>query len=1090
MKPNLSGAAQTAAIVIVLSGLTANAAWAQQQIIVQDDFTGTTTSNTWKWFNGACLTAGDGTNGVPSCQSLAKTYYNETLVGGASGTLPDLVGSGALRFTNGSPGGYHQNGAIVSQLSPAFSTKDGIQVTFTTVTYEGNSGGGGKDGADGISFFLMDAAQPAGIGAWGGSLGYSCSNTNPPYNGLVGAYVGLGIDEFGNFLNGGPTRSTTFPNNGPDNTASGWGYQPGRIGLRGAGNIAWSWLNTNYPNQYPSYLTTSQQQSAVQNTCSTGYLWDYSHSSAVQTQTPVMDYPAIPGAYDVLNGVSIANEAATKRGDATPISYKLRITAGGLLSFAYSVNGGAYTSVITNQAITASNGSLPSAGLQFGFAGSTGGSTNIHEILCFKATPANQAASSGGINQKQTGQVISSTQVYFAAYNADTWSGSLTAHNLVINPDNTVSIGVANWDASCVLTGVPAGQTCPTTGTGPSSAEAPTQRAILTWSGTKGIPFEWNSLTPAEQNTLDLNDPTNTANRLNYLRGDRSNEVTSTGGGLYRDRASVLGDIIDSGAAWVGPPSTPYPGTWQDMLNMGTTMPENSGPSYPTFAASAQTRLNVVYSGANDGLLHGFRAGSYDASNNYVVSTNDGYEALAYMPGAVLQSIHNPSDPKLDFSDPHYGHNYYVDAPPGTGDLFYAGAWHTWLVGGLGPGGAGIYALDVTNPANFSEGAAASLVIGDWTSATLACVNVSNCGSNLGNTYGMPQIRRLHNGTWGVIFGNGFGSTSGDAGIYVMTVNPTSGSTAFYYLSTGKAGSNGIAFTQPLDMDGDHITDYVYAGDLLGNIWRFDLTSSNPSNWAAASAPLFTTPAGQPITTKVTLVLLPSTQGRTQLLVEFGTGQVVPLTNTSPLKYAAGQQSLYGIWDWDMSAWNAKSSVKYASLTAPQTIPVSALQTQTTTDLGNGFRSVTNNPVCWQGSTGCTGATAQYGWVLQLPGTSTNTTTIPTTTNTEQIVFNPTVIGGVMFVNTTIAASTTPLSCTVGTPTGWTMALNPANGGSTKFFVLGDGAATNGTGTDSIAMNGTDAWLVTQTVDGNGTTRKGKLPQGTKGGRLTWIERR
>ena len=108
----------------------------------------------------------------------------------------------------------------------------------------------GADGADGISFFLQDGSQPPGLGAWGGSLAYSCSNSNTPHEGLQGGYIGLGIDEYGNFLNGtnlvaGYTGTNTATG---DNTAYGYGYKPDRIGLRGAGNISWAALNGAYGN--------------------------------------------------------------------------------------------------------------------------------------------------------------------------------------------------------------------------------------------------------------------------------------------------------------------------------------------------------------------------------------------------------------------------------------------------------------------------------------------------------------------------------------------------------------------------------------------------------------------------------------------------------------------------------------------------------------------------------------------------------------------------------------------------------------------------------------------------------------------------
>ena len=343
---------------------------------------------------------------------------------------------------------------------------------------------------------------------------------------------------------------------------------------------------------------------------------------------------------------------------------------------------------------------------------------------------------------------------------------------------------------------------------------------------------------------------------------------------------------MDSSPIWMGPPSSPYTATWSDRL-YGGAMPENTGSqNYLQFSTVEQTRLNVVYVGSNDGFLHGFRAGSFDVNGNFVnngTTPNDGQEVLAYMPGSTLmsaalgtaaggctndantqtlvQGIHGVTpaiganaectEPVLDYANAQYGHNFFVDATPGSGDLFYGGIWHTWLVGGLGAGGQAIFALDITNPTGsaaassdnfpFTEGNASHIVIGEWNSGTITCANVPNCGNSLGNTFGTPQIRRLHNGNWGVIFGNGFGSTSGDAGIYIMSIDSSSGAQTFYYLTTGASGANGIAYVTPADLDGDHITDYVYAGDLYGNVWRFDLTGNNPGSWGVGSAPLFTT---------------------------------------------------------------------------------------------------------------------------------------------------------------------------------------------------------------------------------------------------------
>ncbi|MGH8209326.1 MAG: PilC/PilY family type IV pilus protein, partial [Steroidobacteraceae bacterium] len=1014
------------------------------QLTVQEDFTNTTSDNQWFFFNGACLTAGTNPAStsspgyLPACTNVLASYYNTradsdpALVGGTLGYLgssmapsslasqvADASGRGALRFTNGYPYGHKDTGAIVS-AGPPFPTGGGVQITFKTITYLGDGGGKGGDGADGISFYLLDGCMPinggvAGqdsgvpaycskatpypnpiygtaqtfpaIGAFGGSLAYTCSNSNPPiYDGLVGAYLGLGIDEYGNFLNGskntlnevGSTTTSTYG----DNTASGGLYQPGRIGLRGAGSVSWQALSTAYGTYlgsgspyYPasmgisctasggnysasagacascatgtlnstntqctsyscsggaslvgtncescsagtlntgtsqcnnvcppntkyasgscntcanglSYLKASgtsckagggglvtslpgsvaatvvaatvsntnphygatDGQNAVQNTCANGLLYNYYTGSPVSVGAAtlansantagILDYQAIGSTtstgsaigYSVLSGFNIANESATTRGAAMPIVYSLKITQDGLLSLSYSYNGGTSTPVITNQSITADNGPLPPS-FRFGFAGSTGGSTNVHEIMCFKATPVQTGNGTGGVNVFQDPTLKTGAELFLASYFPSDWTGQVTA--TPINFDTTTnSLTLAStptWDASCVLTG----GACASTGAVSGTAEDPTSRVMLTWNGTSGIPFEYASLSAPEINALDAGDTTQTSDRLDYLRGVRTKEVNSSGVGLFRARDRVLGDIVDSSPAWIGPPGEPYASmtSWVDGIYPSATPPENSGPTYLSYQQGKQGRLNVVYVGANDGFLHGFRAGTLDSNGNLVATTtmpNDGYEVFAYMPGVVLNTIHPSTttggvttvNTALDYSNTQYSHAYFVDATPATGDLYYGGAWHTWVVGGLGAGGSAVYALDVSDPSVFTETNAAKIVIGEWTPGTLTCADGSACGVSMGNTYGTPEIRRFHSGDWGIVFGNGFGALDskgnpGAAGVYIMLINHTSGTPSFYYLQATAAASgaqpNGIASPTSLDVDLDHIVDYIYA---------------------------------------------------------------------------------------------------------------------------------------------------------------------------------------------------------------------------------------------------------------------------------------
>ncbi|HTD02241.1 PilC/PilY family type IV pilus protein [Undibacterium sp.] len=1093
------------------------------QLVVSDTLTGPTSSYGWTTTNGACLTAGDSTttptsSSIPACNGLPY-YSGKTQVGGVSGVLPDPSGQGALRLTNGDTttgsNGNNQTGSVIS--TTPFPTNQGVQVTFSTVTYGGNAyknSAGQNSGADGIAFFLMDGTKTATPGAFGGSLGYSCSQGKTPADGVDGGYLAVAIDEFGNFSNPG------------DATSDGPGQKPGSIVIRGSGSISAKALQRDYPTYYPSTLSASNLLTAVQNTCKTGYLQNWSGgkitdanktsiSNQSSTTEKVADYNLIvqPSAVST----TIYNQEATAkplRANANVFTYALSITQDGLLSLSYSVNNGSATPVIAKQSITANNGKLPPS-FRFGFTSGTGGGSNVHEILCFKAAQINAASDSAGTNVQQSARVQAGSQVYLAYYHPVNSWGQLTASDLLADASGNVSINsTANWDASCVLTG----GKCSSTGVA-TTAQGSGSRNILSWSGTAGVAFQYTSLTSAQQTALGGS--TDGTTRTAFLRGDRSQEITAATPGPFRGRDGVLGDIMNSSPVWVGPPSSNFAGVGTDLLTSKSIA--EYGAVYTKFMSDKLTRANIVYVGSNDGMLHGFRAGAYDASGSFVKATNDGQEVLAYVPANVVSNIH-PSNAIFDFSSPQYSHNSYVDATPASGDLYYGGAWHTWLVGGTGAGGNAtgavnepaniansanstatgvLYALDITDPTQFKEANAASVVLGEWDSSNISCGNASNCKTSLGSQYGTPIIRKMHDGNWAVIFGNGRDSATGTAGIFIMSVDYKTGARAFRFLDTGVANAdyakglrNGIDYVASADLDGDHVTDYLYAGDALGHVWRFDVSDSDPSKWAAGSSPMFTTSSGQPISTRVTVNSVLQSGGSPRLLISFGTGQQWPQNPTSATKFASGTQALYGIWDWDLSAWNAKSGVKYASLTAPQSYSATNLQTQTMTTNSaasgaiSGYRTVTANTVCWKGSKpSCT----QFGWVLALDNSAG-----------EQIIYNPVVAYGTFLVNTTIPSVNQVLSCTSQPASGYTMAISPETGGApiTSFFASAvkdagfsatgiiAGFGLSATGTPSIVTSTSGKpYLVQQTVSGVGAVTKIDPPSG-KAGRLTWVELR
>lgn len=1119
----------------VLAGLLLCSA-AMAQTSYKENFSGATTNNQWLALNDACLTAGaaaKSTGVIPGCSKIGVT------------APADAAGSGALRLT---PAQGNQTGAILSNFT--FPMSQGLQVTFTTYTYGGSKDSPAKNGADGISFMLTDgtAAAPTVAGGLGGSMGYSCSNSNSTYEGMANAYLGLGIDEWGNFLNSGDNTSTGILNsqasggtkaygdnsysssiNGSVASGSGPQYQPQRIGLRGAGNTTWAWLKTQNSTYYSGNVDATKTKAA----CSSGqYVSSGSgtkNSPYVYKQIPY-NYNAIAGGYQVLpTGTLIANEGSSTRAgnpgapadytkNTWPITYKLTLSPGGLLNFSYSYNNGAFQPVLVNNQITASNGTVP-ASFRFGFSAGTGGSYNVHEITCFQAAPL-QSNSSASSNTVQSGQVKTGSQIYLASYSPDNWWGSLVSDSLVTN-GSTISIAtVANWDAKCVLTG----GLCSAMGTDAQgnptttiAVQGPAARTLLTWDSVGGtaLPLEWTNLTTAQQTALNSTDNAG-ANRLKWLRGDRTVEqLYNPTPGTLRARSAVLGDIINSSPTWVG---APVAGTNPDLFTDGLygssgITPENGSgaQAYSAFVSANATRLNVVYVGGNDGFLHGFRAGAYDSSGNYTATNssntytgtiNDGKEVLGFMPSAVLSSATTVS-----LANPTYVHSYFVDATPTAGDLFYNNAWHTWLVGGVGTGGKEIYALDITNPGNFSESTASSVVVGDWTSATAGL-------SHLGQTIGTPLIARMHNGQWAIVFGNGLGSGT-SAGVYIGLVDSSTGAVTFQFLDTGvgtATSANGIAYVASGDLDGDNITDYLYAGDLQGNVWRFDVNGKTAASWGVskfgntAATPLFVAKDAsgnrQPITTAASIAAV-RTAGDNRVMVLFGTGQKTPLTATSPDVYATGTQTFYGIWDWDMGAWDALAGLKtqYASLTGTQTIARSKLLAQAVVSTSAGAGSVlgyrnlsTTKVVCWLGSTTCAGGTTgntQYGWLFDLPMTQ------------EQVIYNPSIVGGTVVVSTAIPPVISALQCNPGLQSGWTMSFNPASGGALPngFFPNGSGAFGNnsdGSAVGGIQLNAVGStttvtdngqtYIVTQTVTGDPAFSPVNPPSNDVPSRISWRE--
>ena len=476
--------------------------------------------------------------------------------------------------------------------------------------------------------------------------------------------------------------------------------------------------------------------------------------------------------------------------------------------------------------------------------------------------------------------IQSGTMLYQAQFNSTDWSGHIfnfpvnsSGAVVDVNADDKLDGIDANWDAGLLI---------------PTSS-----RNIFTYNDSVGTTFFWDNLSASQQTLLQtdsigsVGSVTQGQNRLLWIRGDRSQESPN---GLLRARtSSLLGDVINSDPNYTKTEDFGYAGL------PSTTSGQSTYAQFVTDKTSGTTpRIPMIYVGANDGMLHGFRA---DIGNS-----NSGREILAYVPAGVYSNLSRLSE--ID-----YAHTYFVDGSPTIGDAYLSGSWKTVLVGGLNKGGKSIYALNISNPAAFTP---STDVLWEYRGGTTDTGAVGTTDANgMGLTYSQPQIGLLKDGTWAAIFGNGYNSSSEKAFLYI--VNLSTGE-LIKKIPTNASTSNGLSTPKLHDSDGDKIIDAVYAGDLQGNMWKFDLSATAPTGWSLGNGgnPLFTatrtTGIAQPITAQPVIGAHPDGG----VLVFFGTGRYLTGPDVTNLEV----QSFYAIWDKPSSSTTVlRSSLVQQSIT-------------------------------------------------------------------------------------------------------------------------------------------------------------------------------
>ena len=582
----------------------------------------------------------------------------------------------------------------------------------------------------------------------------------------------------------------------------------------------------------------------------------------------------------------------------------------------------------------------------------------------------------------------SDTLVFLGEFDFDDWSGDLKAYAL---EDDGSLADTETWSAAEILedTVLPDDPTFESTSHNDTSGSS------------TGEKFDWGELSGFLEIANDLNASDDQGQeRLDYLRGDHSDEIAK--GGTFRDRHnSRLGDIFRSRPVYVGVPNLAWPDTGSYFGDKVTTR-------YSDFKKEQQCRTPMVYVGANDGALHGFRA-------------ETGKEVLRYFPG----SLYNAED-KAGYhflTDPDYDHLPYVDGTPVVSDAYIKTtssgdpSWRTILVGTLGGGGTGLFALDVTDSTgcNPTWSSTKDDVLWEFTQDNF---------EHLGYSYSRPTVALLNNDRWAAITGNGDVPDDVDLDGYLLILyleggmNDWSNSESVEdYIVIPTDESGGLSSPTVIDTDGDGVADRAYAGDTEGNLWVFDLSNPNPVEWENEATLLFENDRPQPITVKPTVVRHPTVSSDAtnapNVMVLFGTGRL----NTVDDKTDTAVQTFYGIWD---------KGERLSPITDDPIYPIERDNLVAQELVSEDEDTRITDPsleVDYEGG--------KFGWYIDLPEDTG-----------ERVVSDAVARGDMIFFNTVIP---TDDPCEYG-GTGWEMSVQIKNGGSPMTPVVvqdADGFSNN-----------------------------------------------
>jgi len=643
------------------------------------------------------------------------------------------------------------------------------------------------------------------------------------------------------------------------------------------------------------------------------------------------------------------------------------------------------------------------------------------------------AASAVSFNSQE---IREDTLIFRSFYNTKTNTGDLVAQPI----DDEGTVGDPVWNSAVRMDLVTFDEREIMTWN-PDSATGIAFRPLVITSDQRDV-FISDQSAPSAQKDLEV------LQRVNYLRGDSTNERPA---GNFRERPVTegrLGDIVHSAPTFIGGPSRL--GRDAEPFPQGANL-------YSAFRTTFTDRQDVVYTSANDGMLHGFNA-------------NTGDELFAYLPSNLMLGTYSRRITELlNFE---YSHKFFVDLTPAVNDVFMdrdgdgTEEWTSLLVGGHGAGAKAYFALDVTDPTKFNEATASDVVLWEFTEADDTYPTAANGTpltaadgvsqrqdllsppqpvKDMGYSFSVPTLTMSNltgvgpdgnDQRWISISGNGYNSTSGIAKLFILFLDGGSdgtwchpdmihnvtlngslpsecvGKQDFVKLDTGfgveNGVPNGLGEPRAIDVDGNGTADYVYAGDFFGNFYRFDITSSNFSDWSTtkifkAEYDNGTTQVDQPVTTQPIAIIHPSEDEG--FIVIFGTGSYIRESDSTDPNI----QSIYGIWD----------------RLGPQLIDKSELVEQVYTnvvdELGR-VRLLSANDVDY------TVVGSKKGWYIDLdmPAAGQAVGSEPEFAG-EKAIRNIQLRGGLAFVNSVFPR---PQNSCVGQAGGATLSFCPDTGGS------------------------------------------------------------